>query len=295
MGLFITALINGVILGCAYSLIAIGFTMFNGILRIVNFAHPAIYVFGAYAIYFLYSHNMGLALSVILGILLTGVCSFLVDRITLLPLRKKKSKQLASLITTLGVSTVITNFLSADSIFGSEKRPFPALTSGTNFQLGSVVIQRSQILMLIVSIASILVLAFIVNRTKLGLAMKATQQNPTAANLMGIDTSKVIAITFLICGIMAGIAAALITGYYQVLSPTMGNMTGMKAFAAAVVGGLDSVFGAVVGGWAVGISESLAAQYIGSNVRDPMAFVILIIILLIKPNGFFGKKSVTKI
>jgi len=295
MQLFITALLNGIILGCAYSLIAIGFTMFNGILRIVNFAHPAVYVFGAYAIYFLYSNNFGLMLSIILGILLTGICSFLVDRLTLLPLRKKKSIPIAGLITTLGASTVITNFLSADSIFGSEKRPFPQLTSMENIQLGDVVIQGSQILMLVVSVISILILVYIVNKTKLGLAMKATQQNSVAANLMGIDTTKVIALTFIICGIMAGIAAALINGYYQVLSPTMGNMIGMKAFAAAVVGGLDSVFGSIVGGWTVGISESLAAQYIGSNVRDPMAFVVLIVILLIKPNGFFGKKKVTKI
>ena len=142
---------------------------------------------------------------------------------------------------------------------------------------------------------SIGILVFIINKTKLGLAMKATQQNVTAANLMGIDTNKVISITFIICGIMAGIAAALINGYYQVISPTMGNMIGMKGFAAAIVGGLDSMFGAITGGWTVGIVESIAAQYLGSNVRDPMSFVILIVILLIKPTGFFGKKKVTKI
>lgn len=295
MQLFITAIINGIILGCVYSLVAIGFNMYNGVLRIVNFSHAATYVFGAYSIYFFYQHNFGLVLSVVLGVLATGLLAFLIDRIALLPLRKRKASGIAGLITTLGASTVITNFLSADNIFGSDKKPFPALTSINNFKLGNVTIQGSQILMLVVSLLSIGILVFIINKTKLGLAMKATQQNVTAANLMGIDTNKVISITFIICGIMAGIAAALINGYYQVISPTMGNMIGMKGFAAAIVGGLDSMFGAITGGWTVGIVESIAAQYLGSNVRDPMSFVILIVILLIKPTGFFGKKKVTKI
>lgn len=295
MQLFLTALINGIILGCAYSLIAIGFTMYSGIIRIIQFCHTSMYVFGAYAIYFFYSHNIPLAVSVVLGILCTGLLSMLTDRLTLKPLRDKHSRPLSGLVTTLAAGNVITSFLSADSIFGSEKRPFPALTNMGNVKIGGIVIQASQVLMLIVSLASILTLVFIVNKTKLGLAMKATQQNPLAANIMGIDTNKVISFTFLICGIAAGIAGALINGYYQVISPNMGSMIGMKAFSAAVVGGLDSFFGAIAGGWTVGIAESLAAQYIGSNVRDPMSFVVLIVVLLIRPQGFFGKKKVTKI
>ena len=295
MQLVITALLNGIVLGCAYSLIAIGFTMYSGIIQIVQFCHAAMFVFGAYAIYFFYMSGMPLLPSIILGIISTGVLSWLTDRVTLRPLRDKHSSQLTGLVTTLAASTVITNFLSADSIFGSEKRPFPSLTNMQNIQIGGIVIQASQILMLIVSIACILLLVFIVNKTKLGLAMKATQQNPLAANLMGIDTNRVIGLTFFICGCVAAVAATLINGYYQVLSPNMGDTIGMKAFSAAVVGGLDSFFGAIAGGWTVGIAESLAAQYIGSNVRDPMSFVVLIVILLIKPEGFFGKKKVTKI
>ena len=139
------------------------------------------------------------------------------------------------------------------------------------------------------------ILTFIVQKTKVGLAMRATEQNQKAAQLMGINVNSVISVTFFIGGASAAIAGALIGGYYQVISPTMGSMIGLKAFAAAVVGGIGILYGSVVGGLVIGVAECFAAQYLGSNVRDPMAFVILILILIIKPVGLFGKKGISKV
>ncbi|OPZ67785.1 MAG: High-affinity branched-chain amino acid transport system permease protein LivH [Firmicutes bacterium ADurb.Bin467] len=139
------------------------------------------------------------------------------------------------------------------------------------------------------------VLTFIVNYTKIGLAMRATEQNSKAANLMGINVNFVISFTFFIGGASAAIAGSLIGGYYQVISPTMGSLIGLKAFSAAVVGGIGILYGSVIGGLIVGVAEVLAAQYLGSNVRDPMAFVILILILILKPTGLFGKKGISKV
>lgn len=161
--------------------------------------------------------------------------------------------------------------------------------------IGNITIQSSQIIMFFVAIALLLSLTFLVNKTKIGLAMRATEQNIKSANLVGIDVNFVISFTFFIGGVSAAIAGALIGGYYQVISPTMGSLIGLKAFSAAVVGGIGILHGSVVGGLVVGVAECIAAQYIGGNVRDPMAFVILIIILIIKPTGIFGKKGVTKV
>ncbi|NLD58816.1 MAG: branched-chain amino acid ABC transporter permease, partial [Clostridiales bacterium] len=211
------------------------------------------------------------------------------------PLRKKKSMPIATLITTIGMSFIIQNFLSIEYIFSSEKKPFPSLNLFESITIGNITIQSSQLIMLVVAILLLAVLTFIVNYTKIGLAMRATEQNSKAANLMGINVNFVISFTFFIGGASAAIAGSLIGGYYQVISPTMGSLIGLKAFSAAVVGGIGILYGSVIGGLIVGVAEVLAAQYLGSNVRDPMAFVILILILILKPTGLFGKKGISKV
>ncbi|MEG1269616.1 MAG: branched-chain amino acid ABC transporter permease, partial [Oscillospiraceae bacterium] len=211
------------------------------------------------------------------------------------PLRKKKSVPIASLITTVGVSFIIQNFLSMENIFTSEKKGFPSLNLFSNIQFGTLTIQSSQIIMFVVALILLGILTYLVNKTKIGLAMRATEQNAKAASLMGVNVNFVISFTFFLGGCTAAIAGTLIGGYYQIISPTMGAMIGLKAFAAAVVGGIGILYGSVVGGLVVGVVECIAAQYLGSNVRDPMAFVILILILIIKPNGLFGKKGVSKV
>lgn len=295
MTTFLGAVINGLALGMAYALIAVGYSMVFGVLRLINFAHGSIYAFGAYMVYFFVSMGMGLLPAILAAVLLSGVLALLVDKITLEPLRKKNSQVISYLITTVGVSFIIQNVLSVEYVFGSEKKVFPSLNLFGSIQFGNITIQSSQLIMFVVAVILLCVLTFIVNKTKIGLSMRATEQNPRAAKLMGVNVNFVISFTFFLGGASAAIAGALIGGYYQVISPTMGSMIGLKAFAAAVVGGIGVLYGSVVGGLVVGVSECLAAQYIGSNVRDPMAFVILILILIIKPNGLFGKKGITKV
>ncbi|MEG0912533.1 MAG: branched-chain amino acid ABC transporter permease [Oscillospiraceae bacterium] len=295
METFIGAVINGLALGMAYALIAVGYSMVFGVLRLINFSHGSVYAFGAYMVYFFVSLQVGLFWSIILAILLSGILALLVDKIALEPLRKKKSVPIASLITTVGVSFIIQNFLSMENIFTSEKKGFPSLNLFSNIQFGTLTIQSSQIIMFVVALILLGILTYLVNKTKIGLAMRATEQNAKAASLMGVNVNFVISFTFFLGGCTAAIAGTLIGGYYQIISPTMGAMIGLKAFAAAVVGGIGILYGSVVGGLVVGVVECIAAQYLGSNVRDPMAFVILILILIIKPNGLFGKKGVSKV
>ena len=289
------AIINGLALGMAYALIAVGYSMVFGVLRLINFSHGSVYAFGAYMVYLFVSIKVGLFPSILIAIALSGLMALTIDKVALEPLRKKKSIPIATLITTIGMSFIIQNVLSIDYIFGSEKHGFPSLNLFEPLKIGNITIQSSQIIMLVVAVILLVILTFIVQKTKIGLAMRAVEQNTKAANLMGVNVNFVISFTFFIGGACAAIAGALIAGYYGIISPTMGSTIGLKAFAAAVVGGIGMLHGAVVGGLVVGVAECLAAQYLGSNVRDPMAFVILILILIIKPTGFFGKKGITKV
>ena len=289
------AIINGLALGMAYALIAVGYSLVFGVLRLINFSHGSVYAFGAYMVYLFVSIKVGLFPSILIAIALSGLMALTIDKVALEPLRKKKSIPIATLITTIGMSFIIQNVLSIDYIFGSEKHGFPSLNLFDPLKIGNITIQSSQIIMLVVAVILLVILTFIVQKTKIGLAMRAVEQNTKAANLMGVNVNFVISFTFFIGGACAAIAGALIAGYYGIISPTMGSTIGLKAFAAAVVGGIGMLHGAVVGGLVVGVAECLAAQYLGSNVRDPMAFVILILILIIKPTGFFGKKGITKV
>ena len=289
------AIVNGLALGMAYALIAVGYSMVFGVLRLINFSHGSVYAFGAYMVYFFTSLKVGLLPSLLIAILLSGLLALTVDKVALEPLRKKKSIPIATLITTIGMSFIIQNTLSVDYIFGADKRGFPSLNLFPPILIGNLTIQSSQIIMLVVAVLLLLVLTFVVQKTKVGLAMRAVEQNTKAAHMVGINVNFVISFTFFIGGACAAIAGTLIAGYYGIISPTMGASIGLKAFAAAVVGGIGMLHGAVVGGLVVGVAECIAAQYLGSNVRDPMAFVILILILIIKPTGFFGKKGITKV
>ena len=295
MQTFLGAIINGLALGMAYALIAVGYSMVFGVLRLINFSHGSVYAFGAYMVYFFVSLKVGLFPAILIAIVLSGLLALTIDKVALEPLRKKKSIPIATLITTIGMSFIIQNTLSIDYIFGSEKHGFPSLNVFDPITIGNITIQSSQIIMLVVAVVLLLILTFVVQKTKIGLAMRAVQQNTKAAHMVGVNVNFVISFTFFIGGACAAIAGALIAGYYGIISPTMGSTIGLKAFAAAVVGGIGMLHGAVVGGLVVGVAECLAAQYLGSNVRDPMAFVILILILIIKPTGFFGKKGITKV
>lgn len=284
---------NGLALGMGYALIAVGYSLVFGILRLVNFSHGAIYAFGAEMAMVFIGLNFGIVPGIIASMILTGILGIAIDKIALEPLRKKHSMPIASLITTIGVSNIITNLLIV--FLGPEKRNFPQLFNFGSVKIGSVVISSTQIMMCVVSLILMGVLVFIVYKTKIGLAMRASEQNAKAANLMGINVNFVISFTFFLAGMSATIAGALVGGYYQIVYPNMGFMAGLKAFAAAVLGGIGSLPGALLGGLIVGVSESMAASFMGSTYRDSIAFVILIIVLIVRPHGLFGRKGITKV
>lgn len=291
--MIIQQIFNGLALGMGYALIAVGYSLIFGILRLVNFSHGAIYAFGAEMAMIFIGMRFGVTAGIVTAMILTGVLGICIDKLALEPLRKKKSKPIASLITTIGISNIITNLLIV--FLGSEKRNFNNIFGDGSIKFGNTVLTHTQIMMCLVSLALMLILMFIVYKTKIGLAMRATQQNSKAAAMMGINVDFVIAFTFFLAGVCATIAGALVGGYYQIVYPNMGFMAGLKAFAAAVLGGIGSLPGALLGGLIVGVSESMAATFLGSTYRDAIAFVILIIVLIVKPNGLFGREGIKKV
>jgi branched-chain amino acid transport system permease protein len=277
----------------AYALIAVGYSMVFGILRLINFSHGAVYSFGAHFVLLLVGFNFGIYPAILASILVTGFLGVMINKIALEPLRKKKSIPIASLITTIGLSYIIQNLLMI--AFGPERKSFPSILDFGVIKPAGVEIRSSMLSVFLVSLILLAGLTILVNKTQVGLAMKAVQQNSKAASLMGINVNFIITLTFFLGSASASIAGALIGSYYQIIYPGMGFMVGLKAFAAAVLGGIGILHGSVVGGLIVGISECLAAAFIGGSYRDVVAFVILILVLIIKPTGIFGKKGITKV
>jgi branched-chain amino acid transport system permease protein len=293
MAIFIQQICNGLALGVAYALVAVGYSLVFGILRLINFSHGAVYAFGAHVAFFFVGIHFGPVPAIVMAVIITGILGVLIDKAALAPLRKKRSVPIAALVTTLGISNIIQNLLVV--IFGSQRKPFPDFFSLGSFSLGGIQLNSRQFVMFGVSLALLLILLLVVQKTKIGLAMRATAQNVKAASLMGINVNSIITLTFLMGGASAAIAGGMVSGYYQVVYPGMGFMIGLKAFAASVLGGIGSLPGALVGGLMVGVIESIAALYIGSNYRDSMAFIILIAVLIFRPAGLFGKNEVIKV
>ena len=275
-----------------YALIAVGYSMVFGILRLINFSHGSVYAFSAVMVIVFLAAEWGIWPALIVSIALTGLLAILVDKLTLEPLRKKNSEPIAALITTIGVSYVIQNMLIV--FVGSERRAFPNFYE-LDIDLRFIPMNSNQIVLCIVSFVLLAALMFIVQKTKIGLAMRAVEQNTNAANLMGINVNYTISFTFFLGGVSAAVAGVLIGGLYQLAYPTMGVVLGMKAFSAAVLGGIGVLYGSVVGGIVIGIVESVASGYLGATYRDAFAFIILIIVLVIKPTGIFGKKTISKV
>ncbi|WRS27515.1 branched-chain amino acid ABC transporter permease [Oscillospiraceae bacterium MB08-C2-2] len=286
-------ILNGLAIGMAYALVAVGYSLVFGILRLINFSHGSIYAFGAHMVFVFVGMNFGVWAGIAASIILTGLLGVAIDKVALKPLRKKNSIPIASLITTIGVSYIIQNLLMV--FLGSERKSFPDFMNFGSFMVSGVQLKSSQIVLFSVSFVLLVVLSVVIHKTKIGLAMRAVEQNSRAASLMGIEVNSVISFTFFLGGASAAIAGALMAAYYQLVYPTMGFLLGLKAFAAAVLGGIGVLYGSVVGGLVVGVTESLAMGYLGGTYRDAAAFIILIVILIIKPTGLFGKKGITKV
>lgn len=293
-------LINGLSLGSIYALIALGYTMVYGILQMINFAHSEVYMMGAFFAYYTAKYlNLAsspgfgsLAIVLVVTMVLCSLLGLAIEKFAYRPLRK--APKLNVLITAIGVSLFLQYF--AQLVFGADPKVFPTLIEEqTLFTVAGAPIKSFDVTILVVSLVSMGVLHFLVYHTKLGKAMRAVSHNASVASILGINVSRVIAYTFIIGSSLAGIGAILVGIKYQKIEPMMGTMIGLKAFVAAVLGGIGSIAGAVTGGLILGISEILVVVYGSSQYRDALAFLILIFILLVKPAGMFGKNRIEKV
>lgn len=291
---FLQQIINGVSLGSIYALIALGYTMVYGIIKLINFAHGDIYMVGAYIGFFTVTRlNMGFIAALIFSMVFCAVMGVTIERLAYKPLRN--SSRIAALITAIGVSLFLEYFTMF--IVGPQPRAFPDVLSQAKltFFNGNVYITNQQIVIFVVTIILMVLLQFIVHRTKIGKAMRAVSFDKDAALLMGINANTTISATFAIGSALAGAAGVLVGIYYTSIGPLMGIIPGLKAFVAAVLGGIGSIPGAALGGLLMGIIEGMVSGYWSSTLRDAVAFGILILILIIKPTGIFGSNIREKV
>ncbi len=286
-------LINGVALGSTYALIALGYTMVYGIIRLINFAHGDIFMLGAYfGLIAISTLKIPLIPAMILSMCLAALVGITLDRVAYRPLRQ--SPRITVLITAIGASLLIQSL--AQLIFGAEFRSFPANEIPIRIiRVGSVIITNRQIIIFGTAIVLMVLLHLIVNYTKLGKAMRAVSMDKEAAQLMGINVDGVIAFTFAVGSALAAAAGILVGILYNSVDPYMGTLPGLKAFVAAVLGGIGIIPGAVFGGFFMGIAENLVVAFGSSTYRDAVAFAILILVLLIKPSGLLGKRVQEKV
>ena len=289
---FLHQLINGLALGSVYALLALGYTMVYGIIQLINFAHGEIYMIGAFSGFYCASTlKLPLIPTLLVAMAVSALAGIIIEKVAYKPLRN--SPRIALLITAIGVSLFLQNAMRL--LVGSSPKPFPDLINAGSINLGPIQIEVKTILMFGVSALLVISLQFIVYKTKVGKAMRASSQDMEAASLMGINVDNTISITFAIGSALAGIAGVLVAISYPSITPYMGAMPGLKAFVAAVLGGIGSIPGALVGGIAIGLLETFSKAYISTNFSDAIVFSILIIILLIKPSGLLGKKTNVKV
>jgi branched-chain amino acid transport system permease protein len=297
-------LLNGIAAGSIYALIALGYTMVYGILKLINFAHGDVFMIGAFVGYYaggyasreLFSGQaasspLSAAVIMLMAMLVCGLLGYVNERIAYRPLRN--APRIASLITAIGVSFLLE--YGGQFVFGPDPKFFPTLIEKHILNFGGITTTNYQIIVLVVAFAVMGLLQYIVYGTKYGRAMRAVSYNFETASLMGIPTDRIISTTFVIGSCLAGVAGILVGLSYPKIDPLMGVMPGLKAFVAAVLGGIGNVPGAVVGGIVIGVIEAFVGGSQFSNYRDAIAFVILIVILLFRPSGLFGKYEPEKV
>ena len=288
---FIQQLFNGLHVGSIYALIALGYTMVYGIVKLINFAHGDILMIGAYSTYFLINAGVPIWASVILSMVICAVIGVVIERLAYKPLRR--APRISALITAIAVSLFLQNLFMI--LFKPDGRPFPNLVNFKAINIGNVKIEGLTILTIVVSTVLMIALHLFITRTKTGKSMRAVSQDRDAAMLMGINTDKTISITFAIGSALAAVGGILFSMAYPLIDPYMGTMPGLKAFIAAVLGGIGVIPGAMFGGIIMGIAESFTKAYISSQLSDAVVFGILIIVLIVKPSGIFGKNTREKV
>ena len=289
---FIEQLINGLRTGSIYALIAIGYTMVYGIAKMINFAHGDIIMVGAYALYFSISVlGLPVPVALVITVIVCAVLGVVIEKVAYKPLRS--APPLAVLITAIGMSF----FLQSASllIFGSTPIPFQSVIPNVNISVGPVVISNITVVTLIVTAIAMILLTLFVNKTKMGSAMRAVSEDKGAAELMGVNVNSTISLTFAIGSALAAVAGVLYICQYQSMKPTLGALPGIKAFVAAVLGGIGSIPGAMLGGILLGLIESVSKAYISTELADAIVFGVLIVVLLFRPSGLLGKKKIVKV
>jgi branched-chain amino acid transport system permease protein len=302
MDIFVQQLINGLTLGAVYAVVALGYTMVYGIIQLINFAHGEVVMVGAMVAYSV----IGLLAPVglpppVLILVATGTAipacmliGYAMERIAYRPLRG--APRLAPLITAIGISIILQHL--AMMIWSRNPLAFPQVVKVESYSIGGAIITNVQIAIIAISLAMMAGLAALVYRTKLGTAMRATAQNPQVAALMGIDANRIVSLTFVVGAALAAVAGVMVASYYGIAHYTMGSQLGLKAFCAAVLGGIGNIPGAMLGGVLLGLVEALGAGYIGdltgnvfgSNYQDVFAFIVLIAVLVLRPSGLLGER-----
>jgi len=298
---FVQHIINGISLGSVYALIAVGYSMVYGILQLINFAHGDVVMLGAVFAYFSAKQIQTLQPSIstfflilLISMVLCAVVGFLIERFAYRPIRN--SPRMNCLITAIGVSLFIQYFTQLEFAFGAIPQPFPELmVREIAFTIMGAPVSNLQLMVLGLSIFFVLILQWIVYRTKLGKGMRAVSESTEVAAMLGVPVNRVIAFTFIIGSILAAAAGILSSMMYPRVDAMMGSLLGLKAFVAAVLGGIGSLPGAVLGGVLMGLAESLTVGYLSSAFRDAIAFAILIVVLLIRPSGLLGKMRMEKV
>ncbi|NLW21850.1 MAG: branched-chain amino acid ABC transporter permease [Tissierellia bacterium] len=290
----IQQLINGISLGSIYALIALGYTMVYGIINLINFAHGDIYMVGAYVGYALTTFfGLGFLPSLLLAMLTCSILGIIIEKVAYKPIRN--STRISALITAISVSL----FLQYTMMYfvSPQTRTFPNVLKGSRitFLNGNVMLDTKNIYILAITVLLMVGLQYIVHKTKIGKSMRAASLDREAAQLMGVDVDKTISFTFAIGSALAGAAGVLVGVYYNTINPLMGTVPGLKAFVAAVLGGIGIIPGAMFGGFFLGMVETMVSAYGGSIIKDAVAFGILILVLLVKPNGLLGKTIKEKV
>jgi branched-chain amino acid transport system permease protein len=297
---FLQHLINGLSLGSIYALIALGYTMVYGILQMINFAHSDVYMIGAFAAFYTarvlgIENSPGFSTLIILLLSSMLVCSLLglaIERFAYRPLRK--APKLNILITAIGVSLLLQ--YSSQILFGADPKVFPeVLQDSILAEFGMIQLKISDVTVLGVSVAAMIILNYIIQKTKVGKAMRAVSANARVASMLGVNVNTIISMTFVVGSSLAAIGSVLVGMKYPKIDPLMGMMIGLKAFIAAVLGGIGNIMGAVLGGLLMGVSEEYVVAYFSSTYRDALAFGILILVLIFRPSGLLGKSSVEKV
>ncbi len=286
--MFLQQLVNGLTLGSSYAVIAIGYTLIFGVLKIINMAHGEVFMIGAFTGVLLVTYcNVGVFTALLGSMVVGAVLGYVLERVALRPLRKQKVSHLAPLISTIGASIFLESV--ALNVFGPQTRSFPNALAGSLIDMGYFKISMIQVISLGTAVVLMVLLTLLIEKTKIGKAIRATSENAETAGLLGIDANKIIVMTIMLASALGAAAGVLVGLSFDAVEPTMGISMGFKGLAVLILGGLGNITGAMAGGFLLGVAEVFSVAYGASTYRDAVAFGMIIVLLFWKPEGLFGK------